>query len=52
MMPDLGKYAGEVLAAYGIGIFLLLALTVMSLRQARRARRLLDELETRRQRDG
>lgn len=51
MMPDLGKYATEVLAAYGVGIFLLAVLTVISLRQAAKARHLLDELEARRHRD-
>lgn len=44
-MPDLGKYAFEVLAAYGVSLFILVAITVLSLRRAVRVRRALEEVE-------
>ncbi|MDC0738527.1 heme exporter protein CcmD [Cognatishimia sp. SS12] len=47
MMPDLGKYAFTVLAAYGASLALLLGLIWMSLRAARRAARDLAEVEQR-----
>lgn len=47
MMPDLGKYAGAVLGAYGASIALLVALVVGSLWQAARMKRALDEVEAR-----
>ena len=47
-MPDLGKYAGEVLAAYGISLFILAGLVMLSWRQSRKARLLLDDVESKR----
>ena len=44
-MPDLGKYAVEVLAAYGVSLTLLLAIVLISWRQSRRARTALDSVE-------
>ncbi len=38
MMPDLGKYAVEVLSAYGVSLVLLAVLVLASVRSARRAR--------------
>jgi len=52
MMPDLGKYAGEVLAAYGVTALLIAGLLAVSLLQAARARRALAETEARRGRNG
>lgn len=47
MIPDLGKYAGAVLSAYGVS-FLLLALIIWaSLWRARQVRAQLRDLETR-----
>ncbi|MBE3638631.1 heme exporter protein CcmD [Mangrovicoccus algicola] len=50
-MPDLGKYAGAVLSAYGVSLLLLAALVGVSLLSARRAGRALRDAEARR-RDG
>jgi heme exporter protein D len=50
-MPDLGKYAGEVLLAYGVSLGLIAALVAVSIAQGRRMKRALDEAEER-QRDG
>ncbi|MEH6675445.1 MAG: heme exporter protein CcmD [Sulfitobacter sp.] len=47
MMPDLGKYAAEVLAAYGVSLLLLAGLVVLSLRKGRKARATLAEVEAR-----
>ena len=49
MIPDLGKYAGTVLSAYGVSICLLVGIVVLSVLQARRARRRLQEAEARRE---
>jgi len=49
MIPDLGKYALWVLASYGVAIGLLGAITLASIRQARRTRRALREMEAGRQ---
>lgn len=46
-MPDLGKYAGEVLAAYGISLALIAVLVAVSLRQYVRVRTALREVEER-----
>lgn len=46
-MPDLGKYAVTVLAAYGVTIALLLALVVQSLLRNARVRRALEAQERR-----
>jgi len=47
-MPDLGKYADTVILAYIVSFVLLIALSVITWAQSRRAKRLLDEEETRR----
>ena len=46
-MPELGKYAAEVLLAYGAAIALIGGLVVQSLMAARRARDRLGESERR-----
>ncbi len=51
-MPDLGQYATVVLSAYGIGIVLLLVLTVMSLIRGSKTKRELAALESGRKQDG
>ncbi|MCC6007033.1 MAG: heme exporter protein CcmD [Rhodobacteraceae bacterium] len=48
MMPDLGQYAGWVLAAYGVTLLGLGAIVVASLVRAGRVRRQLEALEARR----
>ncbi|MEN8896154.1 MAG: heme exporter protein CcmD [Yoonia sp.] len=48
MMPDLGKYAVEVLLAYGVSIAILLGLIVLSWRQSRAVKRQLEQVEARR----
>lgn len=45
-MPDLGKYATEVLSAYAVSLLLLLAIVVASVISARRARATLEAVET------
>lgn len=47
MMPDLGKYAGTVLSAYGAAIVLLVALVALTLWQGARMKRALEEIEGR-----
>ncbi|MFT6089036.1 heme exporter protein CcmD [Sulfitobacter sp.] len=44
-MPDLGKYAVEVLGAYGLSLMLIAGLIVLSLRKGRRARADLARIE-------
>ena len=46
-MIELGKYAGTVLAAYGVSLALLLGLVVQSMLANARARRALQEHERR-----
>ncbi|MBT8413771.1 MAG: heme exporter protein CcmD [Boseongicola sp.] len=46
-MPDLGTYAVEVSLAYGVSLLLLVAIVALSVAQARRTKRLLDEAEAR-----
>ena len=46
-MPDLGRYAGTVLGAYGAAIALLVALVVLTLWQGARMKRALDQIEAR-----
>ena len=48
MMPDLGKYAGSVLSAYGASIVFLIAIVVLSVVQSRRAKAALKDVEDRR----
>ena len=47
-MPDLGKYAAEVLAAYGATILLLAGLVWMTWARSRRVRRALEQAMERR----
>lgn len=47
MMPELGKYAAEVLSSYAISIAILAALSWLSLRRARRVRAELETVEKR-----
>jgi len=51
MMPDLGKYAGVVLASYAATILLLGGLVLLSLWQARRIKARLAQVEARAGRD-
>ncbi len=44
-MPDLGKYAGAVLSAYGISLLLLAGLVAFSFWRARVVRAQLDRAE-------
>lgn len=44
-MPDLGKYAVEVLSAYGVSLLLLAGLVMLTLRKGRRARADLARIE-------
>lgn len=50
-MPDLGTYATEVLLAYGGSLAALALLIAVSVAQARRVRRQLDDIEGRRRSD-
>ncbi|MDO5758436.1 MAG: heme exporter protein CcmD [Rhodobacterales bacterium] len=52
MMPDLGKYAVEVLSSYGITMALLVVLVAASLLRARRMRHDLAAVEQRIRRNG
>lgn len=45
MIPDLGKYASDVLSAYVIALLLLGGLVVISLRQSAKARKTLEDAE-------
>lgn len=47
-MPDLGKYAATIYAAYGVTIILLISITVTSLMRAKKTKAQLAELEARR----
>ena len=47
-MPDLGTYAVEVSLVYGVSIALLVGVVALSVVQARRIKRALDEAEARR----
>ena len=51
-MPDLGKYAVEVLSAYGVSLALIVGIIVVSVARARRVRAELEEVEARRQSNG
>ncbi|MCA0919672.1 heme exporter protein CcmD [Pseudooceanicola nanhaiensis] len=48
MMPDLGKYAGAVLSAYGASLGLIVVLVAASLWRARRVKAQLAAVEARR----
>ncbi len=52
MIPDLGKYAGTVLGAYGAALALLVALVALTLWQGARVKRALEEIEARAKGDG
>ena len=45
MIPDLGKYATDVLSAYAIALALLIGLVAISLRQSAKARKVLKDAE-------
>jgi len=51
-MVELGKYAGEVLGAYGVTLAHLLGLVLLTLRQGARMRRRLEAQEQRMGRHG
>ena len=52
-MVDLGKYAGAVLSAYGVSVFLLVAIVLQSWLRGRKVRAALKAFEaTRSQSDG
>jgi heme exporter protein D len=44
-VPDLGKYAVEVLAAYGVSLGLIAVLIVVSWRRSARIRAALEQIE-------
>lgn len=44
-MPDLGKYAFEILMSYGVSIALIAALVLLSLVQSRRVKAALQKVE-------
>lgn len=46
-MPELGKYAGAVLGAWGITLVLLATIIVLSWVQSRRAKSALEAIEAR-----
>lgn len=52
MMPELGKYAGTVLSAYGISLALLALITWQSLARSRKVRKQLEDYEGRRKANG
>lgn len=47
MMPDLGRYAVEVLSAYAVSLALLASIVIASVVRARRVKRALSEAEER-----
>jgi len=52
MLPDLGKYAGAVLSAYGASIVLLIGLVVMSVVKGWGVRKQMQEIEARGEQNG
>ena len=52
MLPDLGKYAVTVLAAYGVTIGLIAGLVVLTLWKGAKVRRALEAQEARMSRHG
>ncbi len=44
-MPELGKYATEVLSAYGVALLLMAGLVWLSLRRGSKARAALKQIE-------
>ncbi len=51
-MPDLGKYAVEVLSSYAVSLVLIVALVVVSVWRARAAKAALDQVEERVRKNG
>lgn len=51
-MPELGKYAAEVLSAYAASLVLLALLIGLTLRRGRAARRALEDFEAKSKSDG
>ena len=51
-MPDLGKYSGTVLGAYGAALLLLALLVAVTIWQGRRMKRALEAVEARVNNDG
>jgi len=49
MMPDLGKYATEVLSAYGVSLLLLVGIIWWSIRRSNRVKVRLAAVEARRE---
>ena len=47
MIPDLGKYAVEVSLAYAVSLAMLVGIVALSVRQSRKVKRALDEVEGR-----
>ena len=52
MMPDLGRYALEVTLAYGVSLGLIAGLALLYWLRGRTVRRQLEEIETRRGKNG
>jgi heme exporter protein D len=52
MIPELGKYAGAVLASYGVSLVLLAVIVWASLRRSARIKTALEEIENRRKSNG
>ena len=52
MIPELGKYAVEVVSSYAITVALMLGLVWLSLRRSRRVKDALAEVEDRMRRHG
>lgn len=52
MIPELGKYAGPVLSAYGVSIVLMIGVVWLSLIQSSKARKALAEEEARHVKNG
>lgn len=47
LMPELGKYATEVLSSYVVSLVLIVVFVALSLRRSRRVKRELDAVEGR-----
>lgn len=52
MMPELGKYAAEVLSAYAVSIALVVAIVWQSVRRDRKVRSELERIENGSRRNG
>lgn len=51
-MPDLGKYAFEVLSSYGVTLVLLALIVLLSISRSRKVRAALEEVEDRKVSNG